>query len=130
MHRRAQMRGAGMGIAELRGPDVDAMRLRPGKIACQRQEARSDSTAEFQQALRREIREAMKQIRRGGVPAPIVNQAAVATQHIDRAAAIHQRALREAAVVAPLSATGTASRRASVCQYVRIRSRTVLLNQY
>src|SRR3546814_8078743 len=85
MHRRAQMRGVGMGIAELRGPDVDAMRLRPGKIACQRHEARSDSTAEFQQALRREIREAMKQMRRGGVPAPIVHQAAVATQHIDRA---------------------------------------------
>src|SRR3546814_16338062 len=83
MHRRAQMRGAGMGIAELRGPDVDAMRLRPGKIACQRHEARSDSTAEFQQALRREIREAMKQMRRGGVPAPIVHQAAVATQHIE-----------------------------------------------
>src|SRR3546814_10960000 len=87
------MRGAGMGIAELRGPDVDAMRLRPGKIACQRHEARSDSTAEFQPALRREIREAMKQMRRGGVPAPIVHQAAVATQHIDRAATIHQPAL-------------------------------------
>src|SRR3546814_7997902 len=65
---------------------------------------RSDSTAEFQQALRREIREAMKQMRRGGVPAPIVHQAAVATQHIDRAAAIHQRALRDAAVVAHISA--------------------------
>src|SRR3546814_14766643 len=104
MHRRAQMRGAGMGIAELRGPDVDAMRLRPGKIACQRHEARSDSTAEFQQALRREIREAMKQMRRGGVPAPIVHQAAVATQHIDSAAAINQRALRDAAVVAHISA--------------------------
>src|SRR3546814_2039587 len=73
MHRRAQMRGAGMGIAELRGPDVDAMRLRPGKIACPRHEARSDSTAEFQQALRREIREAMKQMRSGDRKSPRLN---------------------------------------------------------